>query len=208
MNKACVLGIRRLNTLNGPGLRTLICFMGCPLKCRLCLNDKCHFEEYTYKNFTTEELFEEIKIDNLYFLATGGGITFGGGEPLLHTLFLKEFMEKYKEETCWSFGIETSLNIPRKNLEEVLPFIDFFIVDVKDMDKNRYEKYTEGNFDIFYENLLFLRDNFDVEKIKIRIPKIPDFHIENEQEENFEKIKELGFKDIELFDYIYPDNLK
>lgn len=40
---------------------------------------------------TADALFDMVKIDDLYFRATGGGVTFGGGEPLLHAGFLSSF---------------------------------------------------------------------------------------------------------------------
>ena len=64
--------------------------MGCPLQCKYCLNAKYH--EAIYKEnektprkgvmlLTPQELYKLIKIDNIYFQATGGGVCFGGGEP-------------------------------------------------------------------------------------------------------------------------------
>ena len=54
----------RINS-EGDGVSTLIGCMGCPLRCAYCFNP-----------FTWDELYEEVKLDNLYFLATGGGLSF------------------------------------------------------------------------------------------------------------------------------------
>ena len=78
---------------DGNGITTLVTFMSCPLKCKYCLNKKCH--EPIYENdgttlrkgimfLTPQELYDLVKIDNIYFQATGGGICFGGGEPTLY----------------------------------------------------------------------------------------------------------------------------
>ena len=65
------------------------------------------------EKLTVDELYEKVKMDNIYFLSTGGGIVFGGGEPLLHSKFIKEFIEKYNN-TGWKFGLETSLSTKKR----------------------------------------------------------------------------------------------
>ena len=69
--------------VDGIGVTTLAAFHGCPLRCRYCLNPACLGSADRLYRYTPESLFEKVRIDNLYFLATGGGICFGGGEPLL-----------------------------------------------------------------------------------------------------------------------------
>ena len=46
--------------------------------------------------YSIDELYEEVKLDNLYFLATEGDLVFGGGEPLLYSTFIKEFIKIYE----------------------------------------------------------------------------------------------------------------
>ena len=78
MEEAPFIGIvrHRIQT-DGKGVSTLAAFHGCPLRCQYCLNPQCQRED-VWRTFTPESLYEEVKIDQLYFLATGGGITFGG----------------------------------------------------------------------------------------------------------------------------------
>ena len=86
--------------IDGPGVTTLVTFMGCHLKCKYCINGKCHdpvFEEDGKMPrrgtllLTPQELYDRVKIDKIYFQATGGGICFGGGEPGLQYEFFQEF---------------------------------------------------------------------------------------------------------------------
>lgn len=65
----------------------------------------CNF--YTVAHHTTAELYDLIRRDSIYFSETNGGVTFSGGEPLLHADFIKEFCEKYG--TQFNINIETSL---------------------------------------------------------------------------------------------------
>ena len=75
-----VFGIKRHRmTTDGTGVSTLVGAYGCPLKCRYCLNPLAWNPETLKKciPMSPETLYEKVKIDALYFLATGGGITFG-----------------------------------------------------------------------------------------------------------------------------------
>ena len=69
----------------------MVCFHGCPLRCRYCLNPFSFAENTAYTQMTPLELYQQVQVDELYFLATEGGVTFGGGEPLLRAEFIKEF---------------------------------------------------------------------------------------------------------------------
>ena len=74
--------------IDGAGVSTLIAGAGCPLHCRWCINREL-LQSAPNKPVTAQELLERVKIDDLSFRATGGGVTFGGGEPLLHAAFLR-----------------------------------------------------------------------------------------------------------------------
>ena len=205
-----VAAINRIRTsTDGEGVTTLVVSMGCPLRCAYCINPVTWDGTYGdfVKKYTYDELYNELKIDDLYFLATGGGIMFGGGEPLLNSGFIKGFIEKYKN-TGWKFNMETSLNVPLDNLKDVLGLIDHFIVDTKDMDKERYELYTKGDYDRFFNNLKFLIESAGADKITARVPVIPVLHKNEEYKESVEALKELGIKNIDVFNYVMPEGRK
>ncbi|MGN1048839.1 MAG: 4Fe-4S cluster-binding domain-containing protein, partial [Eubacteriales bacterium] len=70
-----VSGIDRLRMgIDGNGIRTLVVTAGCPLRCRYCLNPHTWNGRAFLDSFSAEELYDRVKIDNLYFLTTGGGI--------------------------------------------------------------------------------------------------------------------------------------
>lgn len=197
-----VIARHRLAT-DGVGVTTLVTSVGCPLKCRYCINPDTWQGETKYRMVTVDELYEELKIDNLYFVATGGGVTFGGGEPLLQADFLKSFLEKYSE-TRWKYNIETSLSVPWEQIEKVVDFFDWFYVDSKDMDPERYHTYTDGDLSLFIENLKRLIERVGTEKITVRVPYIDGFNTRKQVEENCEKLRQLGIKYLNVFDYRIP----
>ena len=89
-NTAPLIGIKRHRfSVDGKGVTTLVGFHGCTLSCKYCLNPQCLRTNGILYIITPNELLKEVTKDNLYFLATGGGVTFGGGEPTI----LQEFEE-------------------------------------------------------------------------------------------------------------------
>ena len=96
-----MIGISRHRlAIDGEGVTTLVAFHGCPLRCKYCLNPQSLSKDTQCIERTVEELIDEVRIDQLYFLATGGGITFGGGEPLLNYVYIKAFCRQCSKE--WS----------------------------------------------------------------------------------------------------------
>lgn len=77
--------------VDGEGVTTLVAFRRCPLYCKYCLNPQCNTPEGMKEVLFPQQLYKKVKIDDIYFLVTGGGIMFGGGEPLLCSEFIKEF---------------------------------------------------------------------------------------------------------------------
>lgn len=203
-----LFSISRLRTwTDGEGVSTLVACTGCTLRCAYCINPSSWDKSVTPHRLTVDELYDTVKRDNLYFLATGGGVVFGGGEPLIYSPFIRQFILKYRK-TGWKFSLETSLSAKKKNLAQLINLIDYFIVDIKDMDKDRYELYTKGNYETFIENLKFLAGNADADKIMIRVPRIPHLHSSDEAKENFQILEDMGFRNIEMFDYVDPESIQ
>ena len=156
---------------DGQGITTLVCFHGCPLRCRYCINPFSFAPDTRYTVMTPQTLYEQVKVDELYFLSTGGGVTFGGGEPLLYPEFLQEF-----RTLCgisWHLCAETSLSVPPENVKMAAQCIDMFYVDCKDVDHDIYRRYTgKDNFPML-ENLEWLLAAAGPERITVRLPLIP-----------------------------------
>lgn len=186
--------------IDGKGVTTLVGAHGCPLRCKYCLNPHAWAPDTKYTNVTPEELLEKVKIDHLYFLATGGGIVFGGGESLLHTDFIREFRKICPSE--WKITVETSLNVPLSQLKKGLDVVDEYIVDIKDMDPEIYKSYTGHSNEQLLENLKTLREHVNSERVLIRIPLIPRFNKPENLDKNWDFLKELGFTNFDVFSYV------
>lgn len=185
---------------DGGGVRTLVTFYGCPLHCKYCINDFCHDSISNMK--TTDEVLVELMKDDLYFKATNGGVTFGGGEPLLQSSFIKELIEKTPKE--WNVCIETSLAVNLIHMEELIPYVDHWFVDTKDYHNERiYNEYTQtkGLHPIMVRNLRVLRNIVGEEKITVRVPYIKGFNNETNVNVSEAFLKLEGFTNIDKFEY-------
>ena len=208
-NRQAFFGISRHRIgIDGKGVTTLVTFMGCPYKCKYCLNECCH--EPIFKEdgitpnddimlLTPQELYDKVKIDNIYFQATDGGICFGGGEPLLHSTFIKEFREICGSK--WKITVEKALACSWADINQLAPIVDHWIVDIKDMNSSIKSKYT-GMPESSLASLNLLKGNGIIQNVTVKVPHIPEYNTDKDVAKSIEQIKGLGFKDIVECQYI------
>lgn len=189
---AIVADIQHASVHDGPGLRTTVFFKGCPLSCVWCHNPECIEKEPQIlfypekcigcgmcdngcysgakvicgKEMSVQEIFSEILMDKAYYGADGG-VTFSGGEPMLHSQVLKELISMCKKEEIKT-AIETSLILFD---EEIFKNIDFVMADFKIWDNQKHKEYTGVYNDTIKENFKKL-DALGVDFL-VRTPIIP-----------------------------------
>ena len=185
---------------DGKGITTLVCFHGCPLRCKWCINPFSFAPDTKRADMTAQELYDKVKIDQLYFLATGGGVTFGGGEPLLYAGFLKQFRDICGE--AWHLCAETSLNVPWENIETAATCIDKFYIDCKDTNPDIYRRYTGKDNAQMLDNLKKLVSLIGPERIVVRVPLIPQFNTNEDRTSSKAVLEELGVTQFNFFNYI------
>lgn len=197
---APVIAVSRLRMkIDGPGITTLVCFHGCPLRCHWCINPFSFAPETKRNHMSAQQLYEQVRLDELYFLSTGGGVTFGGGEPLLYPAFLYDFRRVCGGQ--WHLCAETSLSVPWENVEQAAACIDHFYVDCKDTDPAIYRRYTGQDNALMLENLERLLALVGPERITVRVPLIPDFNIEENQQRSRATLEAMGIRNFDLFTY-------
>ena len=200
MMKARIFGIDRHRlTTDGDGVTTLVTFNGCPLRCKYCLN-KTSWDMTKGREYTPEMLYEEVKIDQLYFLATHGGVTFGGGEPLLQKEFIKAFRALCGPQ--WQIVMETSLNVPFEVVQEMDAVVNGYIVDIKDVNPDIYFAYTGKENALVLSNLEWILRHGDANRVRVRVPHIPEFNTDDDVAKSVEILKRMGVVDIEEFTYV------
>lgn len=167
-------------------------------RCGLCA-DSCYAGalKMSGRTVTAEELFSRIEAENIYYQGSGGGVTFSGGEPLLQTEFLKEMLQR-----CRAAGIHTAVDtagcVPYRLFEEILPYTDLFLYDIKAAGSELHRELTGLGNERVFENLKKLTDAG--KSVIIRIPCIQggNFH---EIAEIAERLRDIPVEKVELLAY-------
>lgn len=197
---APVITFSRLRmTTDGEGVTTLVIFHDCPLRCKYCLNPFSFAPDTKREELTPHQLYDRVKIDDLYFVATGGGVTFGGGEPLLRANFLKEFRALCGDR--WHLCAETSLNVPAEAVRTAADCMDMFYVDCKDTNPEIYKAYTGIQNTQMLENLRTLISLAGTERVVVRVPLIPGYNTEDDREKSRALLTSLGVTQFDFFTY-------
>ena len=92
----CIDSIETFGLVDRPGIRTVVFFSGCRLRCLFCHNPEMF--QMKEKNMDVDTLVKKILRNKPYFKRNQGGVTFSGGEPLLQIDFLIEVCKKLKNE--------------------------------------------------------------------------------------------------------------
>lgn len=195
-----IIGVarHRLST-DGDGVTTLVAFHGCPLRCRYCLNPQSLGDGSRLREYSPQSLYDEVRIDELYFLATNGGITFGGGEPCLRPDFISEFRGLCGP--AWQVNLETSLSVPTANIKVLLPVVNTLIIDIKDMNSDIYRNYTGQSNDLVFDNLRLIAESRRQSDCIIRLPLIPNYNTDADRNASRKAFEALGFTRFDLFTY-------
>lgn len=127
--------IETFGTVDGPGVRFVVFFQGCPLRCKYCHNPDT-WDLSLGQDYSAEELISKM-VRNLPFYKTGG-ITATGGEPLLQIDFLTELFSLAKARgihTCLDTSGITFNKDNTQKIDKLLDLCDLVMLDIKHIDK-------------------------------------------------------------------------
>lgn len=134
--------IESMGLVDGPGVRSVVFFQGCPLRCLYCHNPDT--QRGGGQEISAQELCRRLVRFRPYF-GDSGGVTFSGGEPLAQPEFLLECLRRLKAE-----GIHTCLDtsgVGLGNYGEILAHTDLVLYDVKHFDPQGYRAITGRDMD-------------------------------------------------------------
>ena len=176
-----IFNIQRFSIHDGPGIRTIVFFKGCPMRCAWCCNPES-------QSFEIEEMVEagrvktigrdvgvadvmpEILADMPYYRRSGGGVTLSGGEVLCQSTFAAELLSECKSAGLHT-AIESAATLSYDKIEKLLPYLDLYLMDIKLIDPVRHREYTGVDNALILENARRVAKS-GVELI-IRTPVIP-----------------------------------
>jgi len=145
--------LESFGTVDGPGVRYVVFFQGCPMRCQYCHNpDTWKIEDGT--DMTADKIIENYEKNRVFY--RGGGITATGGEPLLQIDFLIELFSKAKEKhihTCLdTSGIlfDESDSLKLEKFKQLAAVTDLVMLDIKHMSEEAHKKLTgHSNKNVF-----------------------------------------------------------
>lgn len=137
--------LESFGSVDGPGVRFIIFFSGCPLRCKYCHNPDT-WDMTKGKLYTADELLNEALSCRAYWGAKGG-ITVSGGEPLMQLDFLLELFTKAKEKgvnTCidTAGGPFTKEGDWFEKFKKLMEVTDILLIDIKHIDEEEHIKLT------------------------------------------------------------------
>ena len=134
--------------------------------------------EMTGDLMSVDQIMTQIKKETMFMDQSEGGVTFSGGEPLLHHEFLIKMLDACGEEEIHRC-IDTTGFASTKILLEVAKKADHFLYDLKMMDSEKHKKWTGVPNELILKNLKILAATGA--NINIRIPLIKGI---NDDEKN------------------------
>ena len=144
--------------------------------CTLCGScvKACHSGARTFGSiwYTPQDVLNKVLPEKLFFDSSGGGVTFSGGECMMHPDFMEAVLRLLKENGIHT-AIDTCGAIPQSSFERILPYADLYLFDLKKMDPVLHKAYTGSDNSLILSNLRFLAGNNA--EIIIRIPLIPGY---------------------------------
>ena len=180
-----IFDIQKFSTHDGPGIRTIVFLKGCVLRCRWCCNPEGQRYEIETMNqrgklktmgedVTVASVMEIVVQDTPYYRRSGGGLTLSGGECLCQPDFAAALLRAAKENYGFNTAIESTGNVPYADIEKVLPYLDWYLMDIKHMNSAKHKEFTGVPNERILENSRKIAEN--ARHLVIRVPVIPTFN--------------------------------
>lgn len=181
--KGRIFDIQKFSVHDGPGIRTIVFLKGCALRCKWCCNPESQnfkIEEMTIdgkkktvgRDVTVGEIIPEILKDRVYYRRSGGGLTLSGGETLLQAAFAQALLHAAKINGL-NTAIESTGFAPFGVIEKILPYLDYYLMDIKHMNPQKHRAFTTQSNELILENAPKIAARVN---LTVRVPVIPTFN--------------------------------
>lgn len=141
--------IETLGALDGPGIRTVLFFSGCPMRCMYCHNPD------TWQGGEARDEIELADFCARYkaYYGKTGGVTLSGGEPLMQAAGAVRLLHALHER-----GMHTALDTGGGvYCPEALAAADLILLDIKHPDPDEFLRLTGVRQDALVKTLVYLR---------------------------------------------------
>lgn len=185
-----IFDIQRYSIHDGPGIRTIVFLKGCFLRCRWCCNPESQsYDIETVKidgkpkvygqDVSVGEVMDEVMKDASYYRRSGGGLTLSGGECLGQPEFAAALLAAARDMGI-STAIESTAFAPFETVERLLPYLDWYLMDIKHMNSDKHREFTGRPNELILENAKRLAARLG-SRLVIRVPVVPTFNATAEE---------------------------
>ncbi|AUS97484.1 pyruvate formate-lyase 1-activating enzyme [Clostridium thermosuccinogenes] len=138
--KGRIHSFESFGTVDGPGIRFVVFMQGCPLRCIYCHN-RDTWDVSGGREYTVDEVMEQVKKYLTYMRSSGGGITVTGGEPTLQAGFVAELFKRCREMDIHT-ALDTSGFAAVEKVKELLEYTDLILLDIKHAVDEKHKEIT------------------------------------------------------------------
>jgi len=159
---ACIFNIQKYSIHDGPGIRTVVFFKGCPLQCSWCSNPE---SQYGKPQLTVDEgnkptvigeyrtldyIMKEVMKDKDFYLESKGGVTLSGGEVLQQHEFAITLLKRLKKQGIHT-ALETTGYTDPMVFQKLIANVDLLLFDIKHYDNKIHYEVTK----VYNEKIIF-----------------------------------------------------
>ena len=139
--------------------------------CPACALEQCGRE------WSVEELMDEVEKEREVMMSSGGGVTSCGGEPLMQPQAALEVLKELGRRGLHR-AVDTSLYASEETVKAIAAETDLFLVDLKHMDTEQHRLLTGRGNECILSNVRLLADSSC--DIWFRIPLIEGVNADEE----------------------------
>lgn len=211
-DQACIFNIQKFSIHDGPGIRTVVFFKGCPLRCYWCSNPESQNGKPeqmwdTQKNAPTtvgeyksvDEIISEVMKDEAFYEESNGGVTLSGGEVLYQADFATELLRQLKAKNIHTAS-ETTGFAKAEVFQKFIEQVDLLYFDVKHHEEAQHKAGTGVSLKPILKNLSLALEQ--QQNLVVRIPVIPNYNDGSENAEAFAKLfNQMNITEVELLPF-------
>ena len=208
-----IFNLQKFSLNDGPGIRTVVFFKGCPLRCKWCSNPESQNpqvetmadahdsakQEVVGQRRTVSSVVEECLQDAAFYEESGGGVTLSGGEPLAQPEFCLALLRALKEKGLHT-AVETTGCCQPGLFQEAAAYIDLFLFDSKHWEEERHRAGTGVSQSLPLGNLTWAIAAG--KQVLPRLPVIPGYNDSLADAAGFGAVlKRVGAKEVQLLPF-------
>ena len=186
-----------LGAVDGPGIRFVVFMQGCHLKCKYCQN-RDTWDINSGEQYTVKQVVEKIMRYKNYIVASNGGVTLSGGEPLLQQDFVISLFQEPKKQNISTCLDTSGMFTITDKIKQIVDLTDIFLLDIKSINDETCKWLTGSSNSLELEFAKYINEKN--KRIWIRQVLVPGI---TDKKEDLLKLKDfLKTINVEKFEFL------